>query len=862
MNSKLYTLFTIFIISTLTVGIFVKVSNEEHFFSFEEFKQYKIEKKKNGKPNYGSPDKAVQWLIDQRLSATGSIPSDWRRTALEHINRFNLKPGATEDFSWTALGPGNIGGRIRAMVVHPTDTNTIYIGAAGGGVWKTSDGGASWQPLKDLMENLAVNALCMDPANPDILYAGTGEGFFNVDALQGEGIFKTTDAGATWTHLTSTMAENFSFVNKLAYDGSTNTLWAATRMGLFYSTDGGVTFFVRDLGDNSNVTDIAIANSTPSTIFVAQGLSQDGRVLVSPDAGTSFVQRFTRSGVGRIVVAVSPSNPVIAYISGQNLQTNQCGAFLKSTDGGTTWNDVTIPGPTSSGDPTYTGQQAWYNNILAVHPTDPNKVYAAGLDAFGSEDGGTSWTQISQWDAERTNPIFAHADHHIIAFNPLNSNTVYLGNDGGVYKSVNGGTEWISLNNGLAITQFYYGAVHPTLNRFYGGCQDNGTIATDNSQNWTEIIGGDGGATEVDYNNPDFVYGEYTNFCFYKSTDGGANFVKSMNGIPVGPGTFDGTTDRTLFITPFIMDPNDPTILVGGSYRVWRTTNQAENWTAISGDLTGDGTGSDGASISTLAIAKGNSDVIYVGCTNGRVQVTTDAGGTWNIRETGLPSAYATRIVIDPTNAATAFISFSGFANGQKVYKTTDFGASWFNATGNLPNIPVNSLLLAPSRPDAIFAGTDLGVFTTTDGGTNWFRDGLSLPNVAVFDMDYRASDDRIFAHTHGRGVFSTPAGPTSIKEITGSPSEFALMQNFPNPFNPSTTIRFNSPTNQEVTLKVYDAQGKEVALLLNRSLSAGSYEVEWNGQDKFGMPMASGIYFCRVTAGNSQKTIKMILNK
>lgn len=846
----------------IALGFVWSSASDTGHYSSEDFLKYRIERKKQKKQNYGYPDKAVQWLIDQRESATGSIPADWRRKAYEHIAKYNLKGSSAEEFSWTSHGPGNVGGRIRAMVVHPTDTNTIYIGAASGGVWKTTDGGASWSPLKDLMENLAVNALVMDPSNPDILYAGTGEGFYNVDALQGEGIFKTTDAGASWTQLQSTLNNNFYFVNKLAIDANTGTLWAATRAGLFFSTNGGDGFTQRMLTDNSNVTDIAISATNPAVILVAQGLYQDGRIYRSGNGGNSFSQTFTRQGIGRLVVAFSPSNPSIAYASGQDQSTNQCGAFLKSTNGGSTWADITIPGPTASGDPTFTGQQAWYNMIVAVHPTNPNIVYAAGLDAFGTDNGGTSWEQISRWDAERTQPEFVHADHHIIVFNPLNPNTVYSGNDGGVYRSYNSGTAWQHLNNGLAITQFYYGAVHPTLFRLYGGCQDNGTIATDNSPNWVEIIGGDGGATEVDYNDPNFVYGEYTNFCFYKSTDGGANFTKSMNGIPVGPGIFDGTTDRTLFITPFIMDPNNPNILIGGTFRVWKTTDQAASWNPVSGDLTGDGTGTEGASISALAIAKGNSDVIYVATTSGKVQVTTDGGTNWTLRESGLPQAYATRIAIEPNDPATAYVSFSGFSDGNKVFKTTNYGATWTNISGNLPNIPVNSLLVVPTRNDAIFAGTDLGVFTTTDGGTTWFRDGLSLPNVAVFDMDYRASDDRIFAHTHGRGVYSSPAGPTSVKETASNPGTFTLMQNYPNPFNPSTKVRFTLPTSGEVNIKVYDAQGKEVAVLLDQSMNPGTFEVEWNGTDRPGNKLSSGIYFCRLTSGTTQKTIKMILNK
>ncbi|MBK8663609.1 MAG: hypothetical protein IPN18_18150 [Ignavibacteriales bacterium] len=360
-----------------------------------------------------------------------------------------------------------------------------------------------------------------------------------------------------------------------------------------------------------------------------------------------------------------------------------------------------------------------------------------------------------------------HADIHAIAFHPTTPSTFFVGNDGGVYKSTNSGSSWISLNNNLGITQFYYGAIHPTLDKYYGGTQDNGTLALSSGVNWTEIIGGDGGATEINYNNPSLMFGEYVNFCFLKSTDGGASFNKSMNGIPVGSGFWDGTTDRTLFISPFTMDPNDPAILIGGTYRVWRTTNSATNWTAISGDLTGDGTGGNGATISAVAIAKGNSSVIYIGTSNGRVQVTTNTGSSWNLRNSGLPASYITKVAVDPTNSSIAYATFSGFASGQKVYKTTNSGSSWTNISSNLPNIPVNSFAINPSSTSTLYAGTDLGVFSTTDGGSSWVRDGLTLPNVVVSDLRIRASDNKLVAFTHGRGTWVSTIGGGGGAQIT-----------------------------------------------------------------------------------------------
>jgi len=768
MFKKIQISFFSLVITGLLVAAFIDANENPGALTMDDFIKYKIEKKRNAKPKAGFPDEAMKWYMDQRTSATGSIPENWRDEAMQHIARFNTPEAGLDNpeaLTWTEKGPGNIGGRVRTIVVHPSNPSILYFGAVSGGVWKSTNGGTSWTPLNDLMENLAVCALVMDPSNSNILYAGTGEGFFNADAVRGAGIFKTTDAGASWTKLASTATADFYYVNKLVIDDLTGNIWAATRGGLFRSTNGGTAF--SEIVTTSNCMDIEIAGTNPRTLYASFGQFAQADVKRSTDAGANWSSVFSSSGIGRYEIAVSPSSPSTVYASGHKLSDNQCGVFVKSTNGGTNWTNITIPGPAFSGAATYTSGQAWYNNIIAVDPTNPNIVYAAGLDAWKTSNGGSTWTQISNWYTQGGAPPYMHADIHAIAFHPTTPSTFFVGNDGGVYKSTNSGSSWVSLNNNLGITQFYYGAIHPTLDKYYGGTQDNGTLALSSGVNWTEIIGGDGGATEINYNNPSLMFGEYVNFCFLKSTDGGASFNKSMNGIPVGSGFWDGTTDRTLFISPFTMDPNDPAILIGGTYRVWRTTNSATNWTAISGDLTGDGTGGNGATISAVAIAKGNSSVIYIGTSNGRVQVTTNTGSSWNLRNSGLPASYITKVAVDPTNSNIAYATFSGFASGQKVYKTTNAGSSWTNISSNLPNIPVNSFAINPSSTSTLYVGTDLGVFSTTDGGSSWVRDGLTLPNVVVSDLRIRASDNKLVAFTHGRGTWVSTIGGGGGAQIT-----------------------------------------------------------------------------------------------
>ena len=864
MNAKFFRLLLpVFLLGSFFLfSEFVIRSNE---FTMNDFIQWKIEKNKNKKPTNGMPDKAMQWYLEQRAYPQGFIPTDWREKALQEIQQKNQLNKGTAALSWTQLGPGNIGGRVRAIVVHPTDPNIVYIGSVGGGVWKTTNSGTSWSPLKDDMENLAVCSMVMDPTNSNIFYAGTGEGYFNGDAIRGEGIFKTTDAGITWSRLSSTINSNFYYVNKLMIDQTTNAIYAGTRKGLYKSTDGGTSFaglLVGTGGADVHCMDVEVAYTSPSTIYASFGLFNDASIYRSTDGGSSFSSNLGQSGQGRIEIATSASNPLIAIASFCDLTTNGVTLMASTSDGGDNWFTMTVPGPAFSGPDNYAGTQAWYDNIVYIDPNNSATLYVGGLDFWKSTNSGSSWTQKTNWYSQAGAPQYVHADQHAIAFAPSNTNIMYLGTDGGIFKSTNKGENWTAINNNLFITQFYYGAVNPTGTTYYGGTQDNGTLKSTGSSSWTTVMGGDGGATEVDFSNTNNLYMEYVNLAFFKSTNGGATFSKAMSGIPVGPDFWDGTTDRTLFISPFSMDPNNSNIIVAGTYRVWRTINSAGNWTAISGDLTGDGTGSSGSKISTVIVAKGNSNVIYAGCSNGRIQVTTDGGSNWNLRNSGLPVAYCTRIATDPNNPSTAFATFSGFSSGNKVFKTTNFGVNWTNISSNLPNIPVNCLVVNPSDANNLFVGTDLGVFSTVNGGSSWAQDNNGLANVSVADLDYRLSDNKLFAATHGRSMYSTTI-VTSVEEISIQiPDKFEVSQNYPNPFNPSTKFKYALLEGRKVKVVIYDLNGRRVAELVNNYQNAGTYEVTWNGKNDSGVQVASGTYIYKIEAGNFNQVKKMVLLK
>ena len=411
-------------IAALTFSFIYFNTDNVKTFTAEDFRNYRIEKKKaKSKAKYDKPDEAMLWYYEQRAYPHNNIPDNWRDEAYRHINLNNFSPSNSPNaLSWTQLGPGNIGGRIRAIAVHPTDPNTVYFGAVAGGVWKSVDGGASWTSLNDFMANLAVCSIVIDPNNPNTIYAGTGEGFFNVDAIRGAGIFKSTDAGASWSQLASTNNQDYYYVNDLEYDAVNGVLYAATRKGLFSTSNGGSTFDVEiydSNGDDLHFTDVEIAYTNPTTIFTAYGLFSQSEIWRSSDGGATFQANASLAGTGRIELATSKSNPSYVYVSLMDLNTNGTAWFGYSNNAGNSWNPVAIPGPSLTAT-TYTGGQGWYDNIVSVDPDNHNKVFAGGIDNFKSTDAGSNWAQNTNWYSG-AGLQYVHADQHAMAWAPSNS---------------------------------------------------------------------------------------------------------------------------------------------------------------------------------------------------------------------------------------------------------------------------------------------------------------------------------------------------------------------------------------------------------------------------------------------------------
>jgi len=708
---------------------------------------------------------------------------------------------------WTELGPGNIGGRTLAMVIDPGNASTMYAGTADGGIWKTTNAGSSWAPVGDLFPSLAIGSLAMDPANSSILYAGTGEGSFNGDSVRGAGVFQSLDAGTTWAQLPGTATPDFFFVNSLAISKVTGRLYAATGTGVwrFNATAGRwvqllapQTFlgcFSLALRNDGAGNDVLFAGCGS---FLQGGIFRNVRAQV---VGTPWELVLTNAAMGRTSLAIAPSNPDVIYAvaasnaDGPNHDYNQglLGVF-RSTQGGAagTWqatvtnrskdlqstllltNPVILVLAACGFGQGFPINQGWYDIIIAVDPTDSDRVFVGGIDLFRSDDGGKTFGAVSYWWAQ-PDPPYNHADQHALAFHPgydgSANQTLFIGNDGGVFRTddalaqsaagpvtllcndANSQLSFTGLNNSFAATQFYDGAVFPDNATYFGGTQDNGTVAGTDSAGpdaWGTILGGDGGFVAVDPTHTNVLYAENTGPSLQKSIDGGKNFVGATAGI---------VDFNFLFIAPFIMDPTDSQRLWTGGNFLWRTNDGAAHWSRASAKIAG----TKFNAISAIASSPANPNHVLMGTAEGvihRDSAALSANGNTHWAFAKPRPGYVSWLTFDPANPSVAYATYATFG-GTHVWRTADGGATWTGIDGTgagaLPDLPVGSIVVDPANPTNLYVGTDMGIFVSTDGGQSWAIELTGFPDSvadALVMFADTAGNRSLYAFTHGRGAW------------------------------------------------------------------------------------------------------------
>jgi len=679
---------------------------------------------------------------------------DLEASAAAAIERAPLGPiqvtAAPPGLDWIELGPhpiqgeywsgnANGAGRVSAIAVDPRDGDVAYLAAAGGGVWKTIDGGVNWTPLADELSSLASGALAIDPINPEVVYYGTGEQHYSSDSFYGDGVFRSNDGGATWSKI-ATRTTAGSYIARMAvHPRLSNILYVASSRGFLRSVDGGGNWVLTLSVSGQWCNDLVIDPEEPDAVYAAM---YSRGIYKSSDAGatwTLLAGGLPTSGFQRINLAIAPTEGKRLYASYVS-PSGSLFAFFRTLDGGATWQQMATT-------PNYLGGQGWYDNTVVVHPTNPNVLYAGGVFPYGggyygvvtSTNGGFTWSDVTYGlDGSQVHP-----DQQILTFGP--DATLWLGNDGGVWKTNDAGATWINCNATLGITQFYTVAHHPSDPTWLvGGTQDNGTVRFAGVDAWPQVIGGDGGPAAFRTGLPDIFY---TTYVFLDPTYSW-NTSGSYLGEVTGP--WGAANDRADWCQgPLVSHPTQAATTFAGTYRVWRTTNGAASWSAISSDLTG-GSGS----LRSISIAPGVANTIYTSTSNGRVHYTTDAL-TWTLRSTGLPTVPLPDIILEPTKPENAWV-IADRTTGTRVFATTTAGVSWTSVTGDFPS-GLRPLALAVdfrTAPARLHVGTDYGVYTSTNGGTHWIKSSNDLPNAAVFDLALDATSNALIAATHGRGMF------------------------------------------------------------------------------------------------------------
>jgi photosystem II stability/assembly factor-like uncharacterized protein len=792
------------------------------------------------------PYKRWEHYWQYRVLPDGSFPSahqiktDWQ----QYITKNGIYK-VTNSSNWTSLGPttsmsGYSGiGRVNRLTFVPGNTSIIYASTPGGGLWRTTNAGESWTALTDYLPSIGTTVLVVDHANANTLYMATGDADgYNVYSI---GVLKSTNAGQTWTETGLKFDTNQGMViySLVQHPVNASILLAGTSRGLYRTENAGASW--QKVVDTGIFYDLEFKPGSPETMYA--GIS--GSVLRSTNTGLTWSNVLQNEAARRTSIAVSPANPSLLGVLMVNTRNAFLGYFTSESSGDPqsfTQKSSTpnVLGSTVAG--TDTGGQGWYDLSLAISPQDANQVWVGGINIWKSLDGGTNWTHITHWYRLQGNKPAVHADQHELLFQ--NSETLFVANDGGVYFTKDGGSTWKDISNGLIISQMYAIGVSQTDQKVIAGLQDNGTKLFSN-QEWSDHIGGDGMQGGIDPTNSDILYTSLQNGRFFRTLNAGLTWKN------ISPDTVGGA-----WVSPFVIDPANASTLYIGLRTLYKSTDRGDTWSNISPGLTGD------RNLGCVSVSQSHPNTIYVSWYNqgSKLFKTTDGGQNW-IPLTPPHNSNITSITVDHKDHNTLYLTFSNYDFVlSKVFKSKDGGTTWTNFSENLPNVPANVITLDKQSSGGMYLGMDVGVFYRDPTMDKWALFNKNLPNVEVFDLEIRYKDRTLVAGTYGRGMWETPLNQTSTSISDGDgrlPQTYNLGQNYPNPFNPSTSITFSLPKTEEVRLEVFDLSGRNIRVLAQGTYAAGHHTVQVDARG-----LASGIYIYRLDVGSHRITQKMTLIK
>ncbi len=752
------------------------------------------------------------YMAEQRSYPSGDLPpSDALIKAYLEEKKLGKKQALKTTGNlgpWQVIGPAVVPanwygiGRINCISVSPQNPAIIYVGAASGGVWRSSDAGQTWASSTDNFPSMSIADIAINPIHTDTIYAATGDGYgYEVDGyhnfwggLYTAGIMMSTDSGNTWntTGFTYQQTDKNLISKLLIHPVYTKVLLASTRQGIYRTTDAGQTWSNVWGG---NVFQMVFKPGQPDTIYA----SGDSALLVSYNRGANW-QTLNAGIQNRVSIAVSPAAPKNVWILDSN------GVAQVSHDGGQNFNYLGSPGLT---------YQGYYDLQITVSPVDTNLLMALGVQMAQSTDGGNTWADMGDYEV--------HPDNRVLVFDPQTPSTFYVGNDGGIFVSNDLGASWADLGNGLIISQIYRTSSsrqNPYI--ILCGLQDNNTLMYDGT-NWSAVVGGDGEDCAISPSNDVYQIGSYQEGNFYLSSDQGNSFGQIYT-----PGS--GYANWT---APVVYDPySSDTIYFGlfGVYASYDGGNSVINLTPT--DSFTDGTQKH-PGVTCLALAASNTQVLYA-ADEGRIAMTNDGGNTWTNVTGNLPvnSVAISHVAVDFNNPMRVFVSMSGYQAGQKVYVSNTGGTTWANISYNLPNLPATCIAVDSSTKGALFVGTDMGLYYMDSTQTTWTHYSTGLPNVIVDDIDINYTNYKIRAATYGRGLWecSLPASALAVLKIQNADNAIQL---YPNPGTDNWNIKFLKSKPSGYTITVSDMTGRILSQQQNadkidiHSFPAGIYMID-----------------------------------
>lgn len=822
--------------------------------------------------------KRWEWFWESRVLPNGHFPRpsatwdayiDYRSTHRDLVSK--RAETIMSSANWTSKGPstspgkGEGLGRINCMAFHPTEANTFWIGAPAGGLWKTTDGGATWSTRTDTLPVLGVSDIAIDPTNPDIMYIATGDG--DMGSLSGMiagawgdtksvGVLKSTDGGASWntTGLSWNVTSAKLMRRLLMSPTNSKIILAAASDGIWRTSDGGETWTNVQAG---YFMDLECKPGDASIMYASSSFGASA-IYRSTDSGETWSSIVELPGIIRIDLAVSAASPELVDALCVN-SSSGLGGLWTSKNSGASFTQYLVGTESNNmlnirGDASGVGGQGHYDLAHVINPENEKDIWIGGVNVWSSQNSGSDWRLTSVWADSAsafsaagvghpdTTPV-VHADCHWLAFHPLQRGTLFACNDGGIYKTTDAGATWTDLSNGLEISQLYrIGVAQTVADNVVCGLQDNGSKLLQ-ANVWDQVSGGDGMDCAIDYSDARVLYASSQNGTIYRFIvlDGDTSEAVISNNIPAGQGADKSPNGE--WVTPFVIHPTSPQTLFAGYDRLYKTTDRGDSWTPISPVLSSD-------LLRFIAVAPSSPSTIYV-ATHDTIARTTDGGETWSYVSEWDPEANrsVSYIAVDPTNPQRLFVTLSGYVAGKKVFMSPDGGATWANYSGTLPNVPANCIVHQKGSNEGLYVGTDVGVFYTDNTMTDWVPYQTGLPVVVVTELEISYNNNKLWAATFGRGLWSTDLYSSSVS--VDSERISAAVNVFPNPNTGLFTV--DVPENIRYDITVFNLLGEPV--YTSRNVDTPRATIDLRSQ-------TSGMYLVQLSIGDTKVSRKVVITE